>query len=315
MYLKVVAWELESNNWILTKIDPFSIDDQDFVSELKWDLLFTLSGSPSLLIQKYAWKYFTWYKDIDKEIYDAIATFHSCPWADNTSEKLSNDNENKLKKLLFILRKVIIKNFLFRWIFLCNTSKDHLKSVLLSAVDKYSIQDLENIFSFDNITFDVLDNLNWLDNTEITEIIKILKEKVQTQFFPTCLSKENINNIIPNILFLEEWWSNKLEFIKSDYVLNTCHLTNWKWCMTDLLLLPNDAFQMIVSLLESMDYNLISIVFSGYKFYKKFFDRVRVLNKNLSNEEIKKIICKKWWDWVLFWIDKWLPIEDRKSVV
>ena len=247
MYLKSVAWKLDVwKDFVITQIDPFSVNDQDFVNELKWDLLLTLSGSPSWLIEKYAWKYFTWYEDIDKEIFDAIVTLSSWMWIDNISEKALDYNEiepnDKLKKLLFILKKVIIKDFFFHWLSLCNTSKGRLKSVLLRAADKYSIQELETIFSFDNITFDVLDNLNWLDNTEIVEIIEILKTKVQTKFFPTCLTKKNVKNIIPNILFLESRWSDKLNFIKSDYVLNTCHLKNWKWCMTDLLLLTNDIF-------------------------------------------------------------------------
>ena len=281
----------------------------------KWDLLLTLSGSPSWLVEKYAWKYFTWYEDIDKEIFDAIVTLSSWMWIDNISEKALDYNEiepnDKLKKLLFILKKVIIKDFFFHWLSLCNTSKGRLKSVLLRAADKYSIQELETIFSFDNITFDVLDNLNWLDNIEITEIIEILKTKVQTKFFPTCLTKENIKNIVPNILFLEDRWSDKLEFIKGDYVLNTCHLKNWKWCMTDLLLLSNDIFQLVEPQLESIDDNMMSFVFSGYEFYKNFFDRV--WKKNLSNAEIKKelkIISRKiCWEWVFFWVDKWLPIE------
>lgn len=316
MYLKSVAWKLDVwKDFVITQIDPFSVNDQDFVNELKWDLLLTLSGSPSWLIEKYAWKYFTWYEDIDKEIFDAIVTLSSWMWIDNISEKALDYNEiepnDKLKKLLFILKKVIIKDFFFHWLSLCNTSKGHLKSVLLRAADKYSIQELETIFSFDNITFDVLDNLNWLDNREITEIIEILKTKVQTKFFPTCLTQENIKNIIPNILFLEKRWSDKLEFIKSDYVLNTCHLKNWKWCMTDLLLLSNDIFQLVEPQLESIDYNMMSFVFSGYKFYKAFF--ARVWKKNVSNEELKKelsiisrTIC---WEWMFFWVDKWLPIE------
>lgn len=316
MYLKSVAWKLDVwKDFVITQIDPFSVNDQDFVNELKWDLLLTLSGSPSWLIEKYAWKYFIWYEDIDKEIFDAIVTLSSWMWIDNISEKALDYNEiepnDKLKKLLFILKKVIIKDFFFHWLSLCNTSKDRLKSVLLRAADKYSIQELETIFSFDNITFDVLDNLNWLDNIEITEIIEILKTKVQTKFFPTCLTKENIKNIVPNILFLEDRWSDKLEFIKGDYVLNTCHLKNWKWCMTDLLLLSNDIFQLIEPQLEEIDYNMMSFVFSGYEFYKNFFDRV--WKKNLSNAEIKKelkIISRKiCWEWVFFWVDKWLPIE------
>jgi hypothetical protein len=56
--------------------------------------------------------------------------------------------------------------------------------------------------------------------------------------------------------------------------------------MTDLLLLPNDIFQIVEPQLESIENNMLSLVFSGYEFYKNFFDRVR--KKNLSKEEIKK---------------------------
>ena len=56
--------------------------------------------------------------------------------------------------------------------------------------------------------------------------------------------------------------------------------------MTDLLLLPNDVFQIVEPQLESLDNNIISLVYSGYEFYKNFFDRVR--KKNLSKEEIKR---------------------------
>ena len=64
--------------------------------------------------------------------------------------------------------------------------------------------------------------------------------------------------------------------------------------MTDLLLLSNDIFQLIEPQLEEIDYNMMSFVFSGYEFYKNFFDRV--WKKNLSNAEIKKelkIISRK----------------------
>ena len=56
--------------------------------------------------------------------------------------------------------------------------------------------------------------------------------------------------------------------------------------MTDLLLLSNDIFQLVEPQLESIDYNMMSFVFSGYKFYKAFF--ARVWKKNVSNEELKK---------------------------
>jgi hypothetical protein len=43
---------------------------------------------------------------------------------------------------------------------LYNSNKNCLESALLTAIDKYSIEELEEIFSFDNITFDILENLN-----------------------------------------------------------------------------------------------------------------------------------------------------------
>lgn len=337
MYLKSIGWEFEIwKDSTITQIDPFTINDQDFVDEIKSELLDNLSSKKSLLfetwrnpttteiepelldnltskksslIKKYAWTYFTWYKDIDEQIFNAVSSLSSR--ISNSTNNIENESNDKMKKLLFILKRTIIKNFFFHWLSLCNSSKSHLESVLLTALDKYSIEELEEIFSFDNITFDILDNLNWLENSEITEIIENLKTKIQTKFFPTYLTKDNFKNIKPNISFLEKRWHDKLEFIKSDYVLNTCHIRNWKWCMTDLLLLPNDVFQIVEPQLESLDNNMISFFYSGYEFYKNFFDRVR--KKNLSKEEIKRelsvigsTVC---WDWIFFWVDTWLPIE------
>ena len=113
MYLKSVGWKLEVwKDFTITQIDPFSIDDQDFVNELKWTLFVTLSENPSWLIEKYAWIYFTWYEDIDKQILLAISSLVSWFEIDNKLESINGWLDDKMNKLLFILKNTIIKGIL-----------------------------------------------------------------------------------------------------------------------------------------------------------------------------------------------------------
>ncbi len=60
--------------------------------------------------------------------------------------------------------------------------------------------------------------------------------------------------------------------------------------MTDLLLLTNNVFKLVVTQLESMDVNMMSIVFSGYRFYQLYFERV--WKENLSEDEIAQEMSK-----------------------
>ena len=104
------------DNWKIETVYS-NQDDQPFIDDLKLSLLGTLSTNASWLIEKYGWVYFTWYKDLDKQILGAIQHLSSQNWVFQDLKDLSNTDinqqEDKLNKLLYILRNIIAKRGFF----------------------------------------------------------------------------------------------------------------------------------------------------------------------------------------------------------
>ena len=141
------------DNWVMETVDP-NLNDQPFVDDLKFSLLGTLSTNAWWLIEKYGWVYFTWNKDLDNQILGAIWHLSSqCSvWLVDTDRGQSDD---KINKLLYILRNIIANKWLLlHKLPLCNGCRDSLESVLLTAVNKFSMEELEKILYFENITFE-----------------------------------------------------------------------------------------------------------------------------------------------------------------
>ena len=181
------------NDWRLEVVNP-NQDDQSFVDDLKEQLLNNLSCDASWLIEKYGWIYFTWYKDVDNQILGAISHFFPMNWVFCDLNELQNtcgdQSDDKLKKLLYILRNVISKKgMLLKKLPLCNDCKDSLESLLLTFVDKYSMDELKMILYFENITFDFLENLNWFDEDQrkcVLNSIEIFRDELWVELFPIC---------------------------------------------------------------------------------------------------------------------------------
>lgn len=321
---KLIGWFRVENGWKIEIIDQ-DIDDQPFLEDLKLTILDTLSDKPVFVINKYAWIYFTWDEKLDGQILSAITTLSFWSWGiDWISKNLSKDTydndeigNEKMKKLLFILKHTIIPKGIFsEWIPLSNNSKWHLKSVLLTAVDKYSMDDLERIFYFENVKFDILERLNTLDKSEWNEIIDLFKNNLWTpwddtwiKIFPTYLTNDNIKNVKENVLYLVENSPKLLEIIK-DNPFNICFAKNNIWSLIDLLLLDNKDLKILLQQLEKIDDpDILSLLYPGYKFYKKVFERINTPNIPNKEDYLNLLVDrhKRQWEWIIFRMDKWLP--------
>lgn len=286
------------------------------------ELLDTLYNDWANCARKYAWIYFTWNDVIDSQIMSASKKIKSVY---KVEDWMMKDGVNlwlneKLEKLLFILKTIILKKqeVVRSGLHLAKESENNIESILLMAVDKYSMQDLEILWSFKNITFDTLEKFESMgdfERNQIKEISEILINELWTEIFLTCLDKENIKNIKSNIEYLKKYQSDKLEIFNNS-VLNLCFLRNWRWSTIDLLLLPNKYFK-IVMMWTNFEINMFSLFFPWYKWYKDFFYSLR--NSKLSDDELTRMLRKIdhwiWKDWMIFWIDKGLPLDTLMSNV
>ena len=273
------------------------------------------------LTEKYEWIYFTWYENIDKLILDTILEtlgYNEINKLEDilknveiiNSEKNSEKNSEELEKLLYILKKVIIKPFFLEWLHFSKNRKEKLKSILKTSVEKYSLNDLKIIFQFKNITFDILEDLIWFYDKKRDYVINIVDmlNELWIELFPSYLTKDNINNVVVNLLYLKD---KKLYLLKlfNNTMLNGCHLKNGKWSMVDLLLLKNKELKILLKSFEKHNINiyLLSITYPWYNFYRIVFDRI----ENSTNKEKYLNLITNIYDnnWILniFWIDKYLP--------
>jgi len=215
------------------------LNDTWFLSDLKWinNSLQDILSEDSL--KKYIWVYLTWDETVDEEILSTISLIFS--WSDNNWRKsdifggapqeLNNLQNNNLKKLLFILKIIIVRKGVI-WrpdLSFTDEIKKNIKSILLAAVNKYSVEDLESLSNFGNITFDILQVLNGFDNNQwksTKEIMQLLNNDLWINIFPISISADNLENIKNNIIYLKETPIDNIDIFKDNY-FNQIFLANW----------------------------------------------------------------------------------------
>ena len=289
------------------------------------DFLFKALSDESKLefIEKYKWIYFTWDKLVDEQIISAILSLKQ--WIKNSWENFMIDKEkthkSKIEKLLFILRNTIEEKESFpaleSRINIAKNCKNRIKNILLSAVNKYQNEELQMLYSFHCITFDVLDKLNWFNDdqwSQTKQIMNLLKNNLWIKIFPNSISTDNLENIINNALSIKK---NNFDYVEifTNNTFNQVFLANWKLSMIELLSLPCEDFRLVLpSLWNSLD--MLSCSFPGYETYQNICNELR--QRNLSDMKIFCVLLNsKFKDWIRLWalqidcIDKLLSSETE----
>ena len=285
-------------------------------------LLEALSDESKLkFIEKYKWIYFTWDKSIDEQIISAILSLKQ--QIKDSWEKIWIDKDKtgktKLEKLLFILKNTIEKKYspiLESRINIAKNCKTHLKKILLTAVDKYQDEELDMLYSFHCVTFDVLERLNWFNDnqwSQTKQIMNLLRDDFWINIFPNSISKDNLENIIKNILYLKGNNFDNIEvFTNNEF--NAVFLANWRLSVIELLSLPCEDFKLVISTIWS-DLDCLTATFPGYEAYQYVCDELRM--RHLTNDKMYDILSGLTWPKNIkllpFWIDKWLPLDMLSS--
>lgn len=311
---------------VRNKMDVFTmqpeLNDAWFLNDLKWINNGLLEALSDESLKKHIWVYLTWDKTVDEKILYTISLIFS--WSDSNWKKgdifefiphdlddLQNDN---LKKLLFILRIIIVRKDFLWWpdLSFSDEIKKNIKSILLTAVNKYSMEDLKLLSNFGNITFDILHVLNDFDDGQwknVKKIMQLLNNDLWITIFPISISADNLENIKDNIIYLKETPIHNVNVFKDNW-FNQVFLANWRPTIVDLLSLSPDDFKLVAPSIWS-DVNMLSIEFLWHEVYKEICNELR--KRWLIDAEISKILSdfkyKKCITAVPFWIDKWFSLD------